>query len=283
MNVETHLPLPALVAVLQGGDCRVASARAAPLVRRCLGITVSRCERLVASAGGNLGVEGADIAMEAWERVLRKLAAGSLVVTDESHFERLLMRVAKHCFLDHLSRKRRYPLPTPVADPGQAGLGKTEPVAPESAEGDLLLGAGCERLRWVERLFSWDDDQWASLDPRPLRRAPRAYRALVLFHLGEMARAEGDGPGASLVHRHAQLLGVCDKIWEPVSRAAAEPGGDENTLLAAVNRVCQTSIPDRAALSVLRYEFARAIASGQAGAGNAPSVPAMAAARGIHR
>ncbi len=266
MNPEPRLPLTALVAALQGHESRRAATLAAPLVAHCLGRTVRRCERLVGSVCGNLGVDGEDIAMEAWERVLRRIATGSLVVTDELHFERLLMRVARHCFLDHLERNRRFPLPIPLPTT-QIHDSPTAMGVRNSAEADLLLGANSEHLRWVERLFRWPDHRWALIEPRPLRRAPRVYRALVLFHLGEMVRGDTSETQSGLVRRFARLLDIPDQLWEPIYDTAVAPGTDETTLLAAVNDVCGTQIADRATLSVLRYEFARAVE------GKQPAIP----------
>jgi len=258
MNPEPRLPLTALVAALQGHESRRAAALAAPLVEYCLGRTVRRCERLVGSVSGTLGVDGEDIALEAWERVLRRIASGSLAVSDEAHFERLLMRVARNCFIDHLERNRRFPLtvslPTTQVQDSSAGM-----TIRNTAETDLLLGANSEHLRWVERLFRWPDHRWALIEPRPLRRAPRAYRALVLFHLGEMVRSDDSESRLGLVHRFARLLEVPDDLWQPICDAASAPASDDTALLAAVNDVCGTQIADRATLSVLRYEFVRAI------------------------
>ena len=261
-NVDVRDPLQALVAALQGRQSLRVLSSSTPLVQRCLKLTVIRCERLVASVGGGLGVEGADIALEAWERVLRRLASGSLVVADEHHFERLLMRAVRNCFIDHLDRNNRFPL-SPRSRSGEPPMPDVENCAArETAVGDLLLGANSERLRWVERLFLWDDAQWARRGPLRLRRSPRQYRALVLFHLADMVRAEESERGAALVDRYAQLLAVAPEVWEPVVTVARRPAVTDADVLAVVNEVCRTSILDRSVLSVLRYEFARAIQAG---------------------
>ncbi|MFM7320567.1 MAG: hypothetical protein ACKO5K_03455 [Armatimonadota bacterium] len=247
-------PIAALVSALRGGDTDQTGRLAAPVIDRCFPVVVRRCEHLVAGTRASLALEGADIALEAWEQVLRRVADGRTELSDETHLLRLLLRTAKCRFLDHLAKARR------------RGITAFEPLENSAAtvregpgsQSDLLLGADNELLRWVERLFRWDEIRFRAERPPILRRGLHQYRGLVLFHLGEMALLEDSAEGRALVTRYAHLLAVPAPWWEIIAHAVAAPGADEATLFEVVNRVCGTTFSDRRILSVLRYELHRA-------------------------
>jgi len=252
-------PISALVRALRGGDVDESGRLAAAIVERCFPVVVRRCEHLVAGCRASLGLDGADIALEAWEQVLRRVADGRTELTDETHLLRLLLRTAKCRFLDHLAKARfRTTTPLDLVENSAA----TVRDGGRGADAEILLGADNELLRWVERLFRWDEARFRRERPPILRRGLHQYRGLVLFHLGEMALNEDSAEGRALVARYARLLAVPDAWWELIARAVAVPGADDSALLGAVNSVCGTTFSDRRILTVLRYELHRAARPG---------------------
>lgn len=264
-----HDALQRLRDALRDGDPERARDAAAPLLARCFDPLLKRCDRLVAGAGRPLGIDGADLALDAWAAALRRLAGDGPPIRDPDHLLRLLYRIARNRFLDALHRRRRHPLielDAPSLNAMDTGGGPTLGeclVARERAEGDLFLGADTPLLALVAALFE-SDDAFRQAARRPVRRATRHYRALVLFHLGELLRAEACDDGIALVRRYALLLGVPPDLWHPLEAAARTPDSD---LIAAVNRLCGSAIPDRATLSVLRYELGRLTLPRSAGTG----------------
>lgn len=248
---------------LRTGDEREVREAAEPLIERLYAPLLDYCDRLVRSGRRPIGVEGDDLAQEAWATALRRLASEeSEGVRDEFHFERLLRRIAKSRFLDCLDRQTRRNEAEldspPVGSVDESDGWYDELKASETAEGDLFFGGEGTLLPLVEALFA-GDDVFRYACRRTPRRRPKYYRALVLVSLGDYARNEigaAQGDAAELLRRYVALLGIAAEDWAAVEAAAY---GQENgaALLAAVNARCGTAIADRAVLSVLRYELYR--------------------------
>jgi len=261
-NLSVDAPIAALVDALRGGDSARSGRLAAPVIERCFPVIVRRCERLVAGTRSSMGLDGADIALEAWEQVLRRVADGRTELVDETHLLRLLLRTAKCRFLDHLAKARLRGTASLDLLEQVAGTVREHAAPPVRDLGNPLLGADTEMLRQVEALFRTDEAAFRETRPPVLRRSLHQYRGLVLFHLGEMALGEGCAEGIAMVGRYADLLAVPTETWGIVADAVGDPGADEAALFAAVNRACGTRFVDRRILSVLRYELYRAARPG---------------------
>ena len=256
----------------RGGDQRAIEAAASPLIDAFFERLLRFCNRLTRSAGCGAWLEGEDLAILAWEKMLRYLTGpGGDRVKDDQHFERLLMTAARSCFLDVLERRSHencIELDAPVGENGESSLRRVDllPDTRATAE-ELLLPKDSSYLKLVEELFS-DEESFRKTYRQKNQRHPRNYKALVLYQLGAHWREEVGGRSiedpqlAALIRHYVKLLGVPEDLWEQVERAAmtAETearGSYFPDLLAAVNTVCGTNLNDRGTLAVLRHEMNR--------------------------
>jgi hypothetical protein len=271
------------VALRQSGrGQRSVDEAAAPLIARCSAPLLRLCDKLARSAP-QAKLEGEDLALHAWQKMLRYLAAdgtGERVLDDE-HFERLLLRAARTRLLDVLDQGASRELVELDEAPGGGGAGEGTSTRAERLRdpGDgpeaLLLPRDGRYLKLVEELFA-DEERFRTTYRQTNPRHPRNYKALVLYQIGAHWREEvGDGVGgagdpamAGLIRHYVQILGVPAAAWSPIEAAAGAvaPGGDGEAggdpadglcpvLLAAVNRACGTNLRSRATLAVLRHEM----------------------------
>lgn len=212
-------------------------------------------DRLVRSTGRSLGVEGADLAQEAWARALRYLLSpeGESVCTDE-HLIRLLWRIVHQRFLDSLERARgrgEWELDAPLAELGP-GCTWADRVHDSRGPASLLWLEGGKRAELIKALFEGDAAFEEACVGKPRRRA-RQYRACVLFALAEFYQLE-EVPCA-LFERYVSLFGIHTQDWEALRCVVEKPSATEEQLFAIVNERCGTRIKNRMFLSVLRYEL----------------------------
>ncbi len=207
-------------------------------------------------------LEGEDLAVLAWEKVLRYLAGanGDRVQSDE-HFGRLLRTIARSRLLDILDRcpEDFVELDAPL-DADGTPLTRAELLAdPGATPEESLLPKGGTYLTLVEELFT-DEERFRKTYRQKNQRHPRNYKALVLYHLAlhwreEVGREGAEDPrAAAFIRQLVELLGIPAALWGPVERAAAAP---DAVLLAAVNAVCGTNLREPATLKVLRHEMNR--------------------------
>jgi DNA-directed RNA polymerase specialized sigma24 family protein len=248
-------------ALRQEPGAATVDAAAAPLIARHFTDLLRFADRLAQSSRRRLVVEGADLAADAWLTALRRLTddAGS-GLTDENHFRLLLFRIVRTRFLDALEREQtrddiELDVAYAVRESGESALGESL-LADERAEGDLFFGESGRFLPLVSAAFQ-GDEAFKNLSSQPPRRRARQYQALILFHLGEFFRREigsGYGEQATLFRNYIELLEIPRETWNEVEDAAL-CDESEVTLIATVNRLCETNIKDRTTLSVLRYEL----------------------------
>lgn len=249
-------------------DRHVLDNAAAPLIDLYWERLLRHCDKL-ARAVPEAGLEGEDLAIDAWKKTLRYLAtpAGDRV-NEGAHFGGLLWRTARTLFLDALeyhALHRMYRLEDPIA-PGVSGttLKDTQLDTRPTAE-DLLLPSDSRYLRLVEQLFA-DEKQFARRYRQQHQRQPRNYKALVLYQLGlhwrevvGETRIE-DREKAEWFRHYAALLGIPQADWERIEAAAmtaadARSDGCLPHLLAVANAICGTRLPGRGMLAVLRHEM----------------------------
>jgi len=234
---------------------------AAPLIEILAEPLREHAERLVRTTWHALGVDGYDLAQDAWIRVLQYLASpeGEGIVTVQ-HFQNLLWLILRQRFLDAVDRARGRDETELDAPQGPFGEAMVEQVAQRQrrpGEGILWLEAG-HRAELVYALFQDEEAFIALCRGKPSRRL-KQYRACVLMALAECYQwevGEGDVEGAcALFSRYVALLGVPQADWEAVQQVACRPGVERSAVLAVVNARCGTQLRGNAILSVLRYEL----------------------------
>jgi hypothetical protein len=260
-----------------GGSGRPATAEdlAAPLIERLYEPLLEHCERLLRTANRPLGVEGVDLAQDAWVRLLRHLAGpNGEQIRGEEHLVRLLYRIVRSRFLDLLDRasiRNEVDFDAPVRSASQWTVGEHVMGLQRTQEG-LFLERDGVYLPLIEALFE-SDDAFRARCRRVPRRLAKHYRALVLFQLAETFRCEvaldsgGCLAGAFVdrFRRYVELLGISSADWAAVERVACVVRSDDAALFQIVNERCQTRLNGRPIISVLRYELNQLAGVGERG------------------
>ncbi len=271
----------ALMVERAGGESAAERARceaaARPLVELAYNPLLRYCDRLAQQPGLRGYIEGADLAQDAWVKVIAHLrGANGERIRDDSHFVAMLNRAAVSRLLDLLPRARREVI-APDADAMEGRAAAYGVRASRTPEQETVLLRDEARLDLIASLFE-DEAAFRRVNQqRKNARHPRQYQALVLYELGEHYQCEtetkdeaaqenyGVAIAALFMDKWVSALGVPIALWEPVRAVAALPpdrnveptGGDtlDARLAAAVNVVCQTNVRDRKTLAVYRYEI----------------------------
>ncbi|MBB6051478.1 hypothetical protein [Armatimonas rosea] len=236
---------------LRSGDSASIDRAVAPLIEALWQPLVDQARRMVRSSWRPLGLEGEDLVQEAWLRALTYLTepAGEGIQTQE-HLQRLLLRMVRQRFLDSVDRAEG-------RDDQEYDEGKAEAQAgqEELGEGLLWLEEG-PRQQLLGALFESEEAFQAACARKPKRRR-RHYQAYVLFLLATYYRTEvlASAETAAIFQRYVSLLGVASEDWRVLEQAAALPESGDSELFAAVNTVCGTTLAERGALYVFRYEL----------------------------
>jgi hypothetical protein len=253
------------------------------LIERCYQPLLRYCESLVRSSSALRDrVEGADIAQDAWTKVLRYLRGDQGErIHDDEHFFRLLRSAARTRFLDLLSSQRAstrtleiVELDAPELSAGGERLSGTrgDRVPGNAIVPDVLqFGADGRYQTMIELLFG-DEAGFRRSSRKPIRRRLPQYRAYVLYQLGLHFLREAFDPEdpsdcrdpgvARLMRRFVDLLGVPAGWWSAVEEeieSAVERRATEETvhatLLNVVNGLCGAALQSGNPLAVLRYEL----------------------------
>lgn len=240
---------------------------ATPLLVRCSERLLRYCARLARGAP-RAGLEGDDLALHAWEKLMPYLQApDGDRVRDDAHFERLLFRAAQTHLLDALDRPAaREPL-AELDAPSARGEPPVQRCHPDPAPDELLLPKDSRYLRLVEELFD-NAERFRRTYRQTNQRHPRNYQALVLYQVAAFWREEAGGggavPDASFVRavRHwVGLLGIPEATWNLIEQAARRNDSANDGLcphlLRAVNASTGANVQSRATLAVLRHEMNR--------------------------
>jgi DNA-directed RNA polymerase specialized sigma24 family protein len=190
---------------------------------------------------GRARIDGADLAQEAWARVLRYLrGANGDRITDDLHLARFLRCAARNCLYDLLgsapivAEANSVALDAPESSGGPDGGGngngterRVERIPAPASLPDILRFAGSGAYSsLIEALFTDEAAFRRSIHEAGARRHPRQYRALVLYQLGLFLWQETRGAPPEAVRetgrllRHfVQALGVPVAWWEAVETA----------------------------------------------------------------
>jgi hypothetical protein len=247
---------------------RAVDKAAAPLIARYSGRLLHLCRKLTRGAP-HAALEAEDLALLAWQKVLRYLAGPcGDHVKDDLHCGRLLMTAARSCLLDALgqcARENVIELDRPLGEEGFSPTRAELLADPRATAEAQLLPGDSVYLKLVEALFT-DEECFNRTYRQHNQRRPRNYQALVLYQIGEHWRDEvgqtlvEDPRRAALLRHYVALLGIPAALWACVEKAAMAPEPEPQSshaagLLAAVNAVCGTNLRDQATLKVLRHEM----------------------------
>lgn len=256
-----------------------------PLLDRFVQPLLIWCQDLTAGlpdVPGRAHLEGADLAQEAWVRVLRYLNGpkGNRVRND-SHLARLLRCTARNYLYDVLGSAPMLAESSAISldAPGSVGgIGQsTEPrqgarlLAPEETPDILRFAGSGPQGDLIDALFTNEAAFRQAGQVAGVRRHPRQFRAYVLYELGVFLWREIEGAPTDAAEEVAGLLreftaatGVPAGWWDTVEAVVMNHVSADDTdrndaiillLLATVNQLCGASVKAGNALSVLRHDL----------------------------
>ena len=289
-HYETHplaggWSLTRLRDALHSGDASALNAAATPFYDVCCGPLLRYCDSLLRramAAGVAPALDGADLAMEAYQRTLQLLRGeGGKRIRDESHLIRVLYRSARYACADALRLPdTRYSRPqSDGMTTGRGSDGAESDSAHVRSPEESLLESGSAAVAAISFLFS-DGEGFARMmrESDASLRHYRQYRALALYEIGDrlrddliitggkMTTTSGGEAALRLWQRFVkELFALPAEDWTIVEQGAIksvtetveEEGGLYPSLRDAVNAVCGTNLRDRAKLSVLRHEMGK--------------------------